>query len=111
MMSNNWPVWLQEYKQEFNKLRSIHTTRIEREELLKGSGVMNNSLSGGGGGLNRRDMYMKETGHLHNSNSLINDQINIAIETREHLTSQRQYLKRVQTRFNDMTHRFPLISR
>lgn len=70
-----------------------------------------NSSSGVGAGLNRRDTYMKESGHLHNSHNFINDQINIAIETREHLTSQRQYLKRVQTRFNDIANRFPLINR
>lgn len=70
-----------------------------------------NSNSGVGATINRRDTYMKESGHLHNSHNLINDQINIAIETREHLNSQRQYLKRVQTRFNDMANRFPLINR
>lgn len=67
--------------------------------------------SGLGATLNRRDTYMKESAHLHNSHNLINDQINIAIETREHLNSQRQYLKRAQTRFNDMANRFPLINR
>lgn len=42
---------------------------------------------------------------------MVNDQINIAIETREHLLSQRQAFKRIQTRLNDMSNRFPLISR
>lgn len=47
------------YKQEFNKIDENHTTRMEREELLRGSGVTSNS------GLSRRDMYLKETTHLH----------------------------------------------
>lgn len=98
----------QGYQQEFNKIQANHSTRLEREELLRGSGMMNSSH---GPTLNRRDIYMKESGHLHNSHNLLDDQINIAIETREHLNSQRQYLKRVQTRFNDMTNRFPLINR
>lgn len=45
------------------------------------------------------------------SHSLVNDQISIAMETKEHLLSQRQQFKRFQTRLNDMSNRFPLISR
>uniref|UniRef100_A0A1L8DUN2 Golgi SNAP receptor complex member 1 n=1 Tax=Nyssomyia neivai TaxID=330878 RepID=A0A1L8DUN2_9DIPT len=95
------------YRQEFSKIHANHTTRIEREELLRGSGIGSSSSIGG---LNRRDMYLKESSHLASSHSLINDQISIAMETKEHLTSQRQYLKRLQTRFNDISNRFPLIS-
>ncbi|XP_059621305.1 Golgi SNAP receptor complex member 1 [Phlebotomus argentipes] len=97
------------YRQEFSKIRANHTTRIEREELLRGSGI-GNSSSLTSGGLSRRDMYLKESSHLSSSHSLINDQISIAMETKEHLTSQRQYLKRMQTRFNDISNRFPMIS-
>lgn len=42
---------------------------------------------------------------------MVSDQISIAMETKEHLLSQRQQFKRLQTRFNDMTNRFPIISR
>lgn len=42
---------------------------------------------------------------------MVNDQISIAMETKEHLTSQRHQFKRFQTRLNDMSNRFPLISR
>ncbi|GAB0096714.1 Golgi SNAP receptor complex member 1 [Sergentomyia squamirostris] len=98
------------YRQEFSKIRANHTTRIEREELLRGSGIGNSSGSLTSGGLSRRDMYLKESSHLNSSHSLINDQISIAMETKEHLTSQRQYFKRMQTRFNDISNRFPIIS-
>lgn len=47
---------------------------------------------------------------IFSSSSLVNDQINIAIETKEHLLSQRHQFKRLQTRFNDLSNRFPLIS-
>lgn len=49
----------QGYKQEFNKIQANHATRLEREELLRGSGISMSS------GLSRRDMYLKETTHLH----------------------------------------------
>ncbi|XP_013108596.2 Golgi SNAP receptor complex member 1 [Stomoxys calcitrans] len=97
---------LQGYRQEFNKISANHTMRLEREELLRGSGLNSPSISG----LSRRDMYLKESSHINSSNTLVNDQINIAIETREHLLSQRHAFKRMQTRFNDISNRFPLIS-
>lgn len=117
------------YKQEFSKIQANHTTRLEREELLRGSGISMSS------GLSRRDMYLKESAHLHGyefiskfltnrishicllffiycrSHGLVNDQISIAMDTKEHLLSQRQQFKRFQTRLNDMSNRFPLISR
>ncbi|CAD7086891.1 unnamed protein product [Hermetia illucens] len=99
---------LQGYRQEFNKICANHTTRIEREELLRGSGIATSSTASSG--LSRRDMYLKESAHLHNSSGLINDQISIAMETKEHLLSQRHAFKRLQTRFNDISNRFPVIS-
>lgn len=49
---------IQGYRQEFNKIQANHTTRMEREELLRGSGISTSS------GLSRRDMYLKESSHL-----------------------------------------------
>lgn len=54
---------LQGYRQEFNKICANHTTRIEREELLRGSGIATSSTASSG--LSRRDMYLKESAHLH----------------------------------------------
>lgn len=103
---------LQGYRQEFNKIRANHITRIEREELLRGSGISTSSLNSNSSnsGLSRREMYLKEASHLNNSHNLINDQISIAMEARDHLTLQRHSLKRLQTRFNDISNRFPVIS-
>lgn len=99
------------YRQEFLKIQANHTTRMEREELLRGSGLGPTGMSSPStSGLSRRDMYLKENTHLHNSSSMVNDQISIAMETKEHLTSQRQHMKRFQTRMHDISHRFPLIS-
>ncbi|KAH8358889.1 hypothetical protein KR093_003203, partial [Drosophila rubida] len=100
---------LQGYRQEFNKIYANHTMRIEREELLRCSGLAS-SGSPSISGLSRREMYMKESGHLNSASNMVNDQINIAIETRENLHAQRQAFKRLQTRFNDISNRFPLIS-
>ena len=53
---------LQGYRQEFNKICANHTTRMEREELLRGSGLSTNSPTISG--LSRRDMYLKENAHI-----------------------------------------------
>ncbi|XP_055609002.1 Golgi SNAP receptor complex member 1 [Uranotaenia lowii] len=99
------------YRQEYLKIQANHTTRLEREELLRGSGLGPSSMSSPStSGLSRRDMYLKENTHLNNSSSMVNDQISIAMETKEHLNSQRQHMKRFQTRMHDISHRFPMIS-
>ena len=41
---------------------------------------------------------------------MVDDQINIAIETKEHIVAQRNNLKRMQARVNDLASRFPLIN-
>lgn len=51
---------LHSYRTEFNKISQNHEIQVEREELLRGSGLMNN----GGNSLNRRDMFVKENQHI-----------------------------------------------
>ncbi|VVC90473.1 Golgi SNAP receptor complex member 1 [Leptidea sinapis] len=97
---------LMDYQQEFSKTSARVRARREREELLGGGSPPPNSVAG----LSRRDQYSKETSHLHSSHILVDEQINIAMEAREHLTSQRQVFKRMQTRFNDITNRFPMLN-
>lgn len=52
---------LHSYRTEFNKISQNHTIQVEREELLRGSGLMTPSSSSS---LSRRDMYLKENQHL-----------------------------------------------
>ncbi|CAL7938881.1 unnamed protein product [Xylocopa violacea] len=96
---------LKDYKLEFNKIRNNFAARRDREDLL-GSVRKEIDVSG----LNRREMYMKENQHIHNSDRLVNDQISIAMETRDHLMTQRQTFKRIQHRLNDISNRFPAVT-
>ncbi|CAG9104386.1 unnamed protein product [Plutella xylostella] len=91
---------LMDYQQEFSKTSERVSARREREELLRGSGAPPAA------GLSRRDQYAKEASHLHSSHMLVDEQINIAMDAREHLNSQRQTFKRMQTTFNDITNRW-----
>lgn len=56
------------------------------------------------------DLYVKEHEHVRNSDRLVSDQIAIAMETREHLVSQRHHFKRLQSRLHDLSSRFPALN-
>ena len=45
-----------------------------------------------------------------NSERLIDEQINIALDTRDNLVNQREILKAVQTKLNDLSSKFPMIN-
>jgi len=101
---------LKDYNTEFQKTKSHIQSKKEREDLL-GSVRKDIDAYKNDSGRNRRtDLYLKENEHLRSSERLIDDQINIAIETKEHMMTQRGALKRMQTRVNDLSSRFPLIN-
>lgn len=102
---------LQDYTQEFRKTQDNYRARREREDLLRSVRKDIDSFKSSSGGLNRRmDMYLKESEHVRNSDRLIDEQISIALDTREHLVSQRHTFKKFQTRMHDLSNRFPMIS-
>lgn len=53
---------LHAYRTEFNKITQNHNIKLEREELLRGSGLLSSNSSTNS--LSRRDMYLKESQHL-----------------------------------------------
>merc|ERR1712024_189166 len=69
-------------------------------------------MSGSQGGPNNRrmELLLKESEHARRSERMVDDQINIAIESRETLMSQRVAFKAIQTKLNDISNRFPLIN-
>ncbi|KAF4524267.1 hypothetical protein B566_EDAN012030 [Ephemera danica] len=122
---------LQDYTQEFRKTQANFTARREREDLLRSvrkdiDKTIAPSLEfakdynkilccfsnfKSSSGLNRRtDLYLKENEHIRSCDRLIDEQISIAVETRENLVTQRITFKKLQTRFNDISNRFPLIN-
>merc|ERR1712110_672712 len=63
------------------------------------------------GGRNQKmDSLQRELEHTRNSERMIDEQINIALETRDNLVNQREILKAVQTKLNDLSSKFPLIN-
>ncbi|KAI5696039.1 hypothetical protein M8J76_007627 [Diaphorina citri] len=102
---------LEDYKKELSKTMSNIHSRKEREQLLHSVRKDIDSYKNSASGLNRRmDLYLKENEHIRMSDRLVSDQINIAMDTREHLTSQRLNLKRLHTRLHDISSKFPLLN-
>ncbi|KAJ1524249.1 hypothetical protein ONE63_010764 [Megalurothrips usitatus] len=101
---------LQDYKQEFSKTKANWRARREREDLLR-SVRKDIDTYKSSSGLNRRmDMYLKENEHIRSSDRLVDEQISIAVDTRENLMSQRLNFKRIQTRMHDLSSRFPAVN-
>ncbi|KAI1291752.1 Golgi SNAP receptor complex member 1 [Halotydeus destructor] len=100
---------LTDYTKEFNKTRANILNRREREQLFKPSTEVAVEL-GINGPNKRSDLYQKEQDHLRNSEQLVDDQINIAIKTRESLINQRTALKAIKTQMTTLANRFPMIN-
>ncbi|ODN01758.1 Golgi SNAP receptor complex member 1 [Orchesella cincta] len=99
---------LQDYTQEFRKTQNNLKSRKEREELLQG---VKKEIDSSKTALNRRlDLYMKERDHLVSSERMVDEQIAIAIDTKEGLVTQRAAFKKIQSRMMDITSRFPTLN-
>lgn len=107
---------LRDYSHEYEKTKRNIQSYKEREMLLHSS--MNRHQNETNNLNNRRmennngqtSFYMKEFDHLKSSHSLIDQQIEIAELTKENLQSQRQSMKMIQQRMNNLVHKFPLIN-
>uniref|UniRef100_A0A2C9K4Z8 Golgi SNAP receptor complex member 1 n=1 Tax=Biomphalaria glabrata TaxID=6526 RepID=A0A2C9K4Z8_BIOGL len=92
------------------KTKANITAMREREDLL-GSVRRDINAYKNSSALNRRsDMYLKEHEHIRNSERLVDEQISIAIATKENLQSQSKFLNSINMRVNAVANRFPVIN-
>lgn len=102
---------LADYRGEFSKTSANIAAMMEREELLGSVSQDLQHYRGKDGGRNQKiDSLQRELEHTRNSERMIDEQINIALETRDNLVNQREILKAVQTKLNDLSSKFPLIN-
>ncbi|KAK6190753.1 hypothetical protein SNE40_002548 [Patella caerulea] len=100
----------QDYTHEFQKTKANIAAIREREDLL-GSVHRDINAYKNSSGLNRRtDLYLKENEHIRNSERLVDDQISIAIATKENLYSQKKFLDNITHKVNSIANRFPVIN-
>jgi len=105
---------LQDYRQEFKKTSANISAIVEREDLLTSvhsdlSDFRKNNSKGTKRN-QKMDSMQREMDHIRNSEQLIDEQISIALDTRESLVSQREILKAAQKKLNDLTNKFPMIN-
>ena len=103
---------LADYRGEFSKTSATIAAKVEREKLLRSSVLqdLHQYRSKDGGRGHKMDSLQRELEHTRNSERMIDEQINIAMETRDNLVDQRKILKGIQTRLNDLSSKFPLIN-
>ncbi|XP_055081976.1 Golgi SNAP receptor complex member 1 isoform X2 [Periophthalmus magnuspinnatus] len=92
---------LQDYTHEFHKTKGNFLAIREREDLLGSVRKDIETYKSGSGVNNRRtELFLKEHEHLRN----------IAMATKENMTSQRGVLKSIQSKVNTLANRFPTIN-
>ncbi|KAF6020002.1 GOSR1 [Bugula neritina] len=97
---------LQDYSNEFRKTKSNIQQYRQREDLMGG---VRRDMDGYRG--NRKsDLYLKENEHLRNSERLVDEQISIAMSTKENLQSQRSTFTQISKKMQEMSNRFPVIN-
>uniref|UniRef100_A0A5F5PN75 Golgi SNAP receptor complex member 1 n=2 Tax=Equus TaxID=9789 RepID=A0A5F5PN75_HORSE len=88
---------LQDYTHEFHKTKANFMAIRERENLL---GSVRKDIDGSGVNNRRTELFLKEHDHLRN----------IAMATKENMTSQRGMLKSIQSKMNTLANRFPAVN-
>ncbi|XP_053562109.1 Golgi SNAP receptor complex member 1 isoform X1 [Bombina bombina] len=102
---------LQDYTHEFHKTKANFQVIREREDLMGSVRKDIESYKTGSGVNNRRtELFLKEHEHLRSSDRLIEETISIAMATKENMTSQRGFLKSIQSRMNTLANRFPALN-
>uniref|UniRef100_A0A7M4F8B6 Golgi SNAP receptor complex member 1 n=1 Tax=Crocodylus porosus TaxID=8502 RepID=A0A7M4F8B6_CROPO len=88
---------LQDYTHEFHKTKANFLAIRERENLL---GSVRKDIDASGVNNRRTELFLKEHEHLRN----------IAMATKENMTSQRGMLKSLQSKMNTFANRFPAVN-
>merc|ERR1711894_16774 len=97
---------LQDYSHEFQKTKSNIIAHREREDLMGSVRRDINSFKNS----SRSDLFLKENEHLRNSDRLVDEQISIAMATKENLRGQRGILQGVTQKMNALANNFPMIN-
>uniref|UniRef100_A0A0N5AUH7 Golgi SNAP receptor complex member 1 n=1 Tax=Syphacia muris TaxID=451379 RepID=A0A0N5AUH7_9BILA len=91
---------LRDYCTEFRRARDNIGNQIQRESLMSGgtseNSVLNNRLKS-------NDLYLKEQDHINSCDRLLDEQISIAMNTREHVNKQRLSLRDISKRMQALS--------
>jgi len=101
---------LRDYSNELNRTRGNIQTQLDRQQLLSatdaGAMAQNN-------GLNNRvktELYLKENEHINRCDRMLDEQISIAMSTKEHVQTQRFNIRDISKKLNIITKRYPAVN-
>ncbi|KFD53574.1 vesicle transport v-SNARE protein [Trichuris suis] len=102
---------LQDYSHEFRRAQGNINVLLERELLMASSNAGICQINIGSDGLNNRrsDLFLKEHEHIKSSDKLLDDQIGLALSTKESLFVQRLGLKSISKKMTTLTKRYPAV--
>ncbi|RWS31882.1 Golgi SNAP receptor complex member 1-like protein [Leptotrombidium deliense] len=99
---------LNDYNKEFKKTKSSVMAQMERNQLLLPVKRVDDFKSVANSRMT--DLYLKEQEHIRSSERMVDEQIEIAMRTRENLMTQRTAFKAIQTQMTTLANRFPMIN-
>jgi Golgi SNAP receptor complex protein 1 len=100
----------QDYRREFERTKAnIRNFKIREDQLINNN---NNNSDTNGSGLNsrRQDYYLRETGHLTNSDKLMGEHLERAENLKKDLIDQRRLFKNITNKVITLSNRFPLMN-
>jgi Golgi SNAP receptor complex protein 1 len=100
----------QDYRREFERTKANIRNFKSREDLLMNNNNNSDISTPAGLSSRRQDYYLRETGHLHNSNKAIDRYIDNALILKKGLVEQRRYFMNITHKIKTLTNRFPLMN-
>ncbi|VDN06319.1 unnamed protein product [Thelazia callipaeda] len=98
---------LRDYCTEYNRSHENIKNQLQRESLLGGSSNESTYLNNR---LKASDMYLKENEHISSCDRLLDEQISIAISTKEHIHSQRMSMRDISRKMVALTKKYPVLN-
>jgi Golgi SNAP receptor complex protein 1 len=100
----------QDYRREFDRTKANIRNFKTREDLLMNNNNNNSDINSTGLNSRRQDYYIRELGHLNNSNKLMDEHLDVATSLKNELFKQRRIFKSIEHKVKNFTHRFPLMN-
>jgi len=101
----------QDYRREFERTKANIRNFKTREDLLMNNNNNNNlDINSQGLSSRRQDYYLREIGHINNSNKIMDRNLEMATMLKKDLADQRKYFINIIHKVKTIANRFPLMN-
>jgi len=100
----------QDYRREFERTKANLRNFQTREDLLMNNNNNNSEMTSTGLSSRRQDSYLRELGHITNSNKLLDRNLEVAQMIRKDLAGQRRFFLNITHKVKNIANRFPLMN-